>query len=75
MYKVRGAARAETASGTGRPRGIEANGDDVVEGNADKIGGDLQTVRNLLEADVWPLLRECRMLAQSLDEKLFFRVH
>jgi hypothetical protein len=75
MYKVRGAARAETASGTGRPRSIEANGDDPVKRNAGKIGGDLQTIRNLLEADLRPPLGKCRMLAQSLDEELFFRVH
>jgi hypothetical protein len=39
------------------------------------VGGDLETIYDLLKADFWSLLRKCRMLAQPLDQKLFFPVH
>jgi hypothetical protein len=75
MYKVSGATRAETASCTGWPGSVEADGNYVVERNTRPVGGDLKTIRDLLEADLWPLLRKCRMLAQPLDKKPFLPVH
>src|ERR1700686_1270343 len=75
MHKVRGTSRAELARGTGRSGSVETDGDYVVKGNARKIRGDLETIRDLLETDLWSLLRKRRMLAQPLDEKLFFPIH
>jgi hypothetical protein len=53
----------------------QADGDYFIKTNARQISGGLETIRDLLEADLWSLCRKCRMLAQSLDEKLFFPVH
>ena len=58
--------------GTG---GVETDGDDVRRGNPCQFCGDLETVCNLLQADVWPLLGERGVLAQALDEKLLLLVH
>src|SRR6202140_2733828 len=75
MHKVGGTTRAELACGTGRTGSVEADGDYVVKSNARQIRGDLETIRDLLQTDLWSLLRKRGMLAQSLDEKLFFAIH
>jgi hypothetical protein len=75
MHKVGGTSGTELARGAGRPRSVEADGDYVLKSDASLVGGDLETICDLLEADLWSLLRKCRMLAQTLDEKLLFPVH
>jgi hypothetical protein len=75
MHKVGGTSRTELARGTGWTGSVETDGDYLVNGNARQIRGDLETIRDLLQTDLWSLLRKRRMLTQPLDQKLFFLIH
>ena len=46
-----------------------------VEHNPHEVGGDLEAVRDLPQASIWPLLRKRRMLTQPFDKKLPLPVH
>ena len=74
MHKVCGATRAELARGAGWARRVEPNGHHVVNGNSGFVGGDLESVRDLLKALLRPLFGKRRMLAQSLNEKFLLLV-
>jgi hypothetical protein len=63
VHKISRTSRTELACGTGRPRSVKADGDYVPKRNPRQVGGDLETICDLLEADFWSLLGECRMLA------------
>jgi hypothetical protein len=56
MYKVSGASRTQTPSGAGRSRSVKTDGDNVVKRNTSPVAGDLETIRDLLQADLWALL-------------------
>jgi hypothetical protein len=60
---------------TGRTGSIQADCDDVREENTCLIGGNLETIGNLAEANFGPLFYKGRMLAHTVDEKLFLLVH
>src|SRR5580658_9585226 len=75
MHKVGGTARAGLASRAGRTRGVQADSNHVGEENASAFGGNLETVCDLAEADLGPLLGKGRMLAQTFDQKALLLVH
>ena len=74
MHKVCRTSGTELAGGTGRAGSVEANGYEIRKQNASLVGGDLEAVGDLLEADIWSLLGEGGMLAQALDEKLLLLI-
>lgn len=67
--KVGGAAGAELAGSAGGAGSVEAEGDDIVELDADIFGGDEEAVGDLLEAYVGALLGEGGMFAEAFDEE------
>ena len=74
MNKVRGAPRTQLARRTGRAGSIQADRDNVRKENTCLIGGNLETIGNLAEANLRPLFYKSRMLAQTVDEKLFLLI-
>ena len=75
MNKVRGTSGTELARRAGRARSIQADGHHVREMNTCSLGGNLETIRYLAEADFRSLLCKRWMLTQSVDEKLLVPVH
>ena len=67
MDEVGGTSCAKLACGACRARSIEADGNDVDEGNADSFASYLETVGYLAEADFGPLFGKGRMLAETFD--------
>jgi muramoyltetrapeptide carboxypeptidase LdcA involved in peptidoglycan recycling len=74
MNKIRGTPRTELARRTGRTGSIQADCDDVREENTRLIGGNLETIGDLAEANLRPLFYKSRMLAQTVDEKFFLLI-
>ena len=66
--EIRGAAGAEHTCRARRARRIEADRDDLVEKDLGAGRGDRQAFRNLLQADIRPLLRAGGVLAQAVDQ-------
>jgi hypothetical protein len=75
MYKISGTPRTELAGGTGGAGSVKPDRNYVPKSNIRQVGRDLQTIGDLLEANLWSLLRECRMFAQRLDQKPFFPIY
>src|SRR6266849_1004416 len=75
MHEVCGTSCTEPPVRAGRARSVQADGHHIGKENANLLGGDLETICDLLKADIWSLLRKCGMLAQPLDEKLLLPVH
>ncbi len=72
MDEIGGTAGAEQARGAGRAWGVEADGGDVVGGDAGCVEGDLEAVFNLGEADGGALSGHGRVFAEAFNEE--FRV-
>ena len=75
VHEVGGAPRAEHTRSAGRTGSIEADRNDVGNGNTRFVHGDLETVGDLLQADVRSLFRQRGMFAQAFDEELLLLVN
>ena len=75
MHEICGTARAELACGAGRTGSVEADGNYVGKENSGAFGGNLETIRNLAEADFGSLLGKSGMLAETFDEKTLLLIH
>src|SRR5262249_29757310 len=69
MDKVRRSSRAEPTRGAGGSRRVPTNRHHVIHGDAGLLGGELQSVRDLLQADIGAFPRASRMLKQILDQE------
>ena len=70
MHKVGGTARAEHTRSACRAGRIQSDRDDVGESDASFVRRDLETIGDLLQANVRTLFRQRRMFTQSVNEKV-----
>ena len=75
MHKIRRTLGAEHSRRAGRAGSVQADCDNVRESNMRFLGGNLETVFDLLQADFGSLLGERRMLAQAFDQELLLLIH
>ena len=75
MHEVCGALGAEFPRGARRPGRVEAHGHNFRHLHANAARGNLQAIFNLLQTYFGPLLGERRMLAQTINQKLFVAIH